>query len=102
MLCFNTIGCRTWSESIEKREGLAAKTNNSAVGAAARGCRMDTKRFGAALVALLSLLATPTLTLAQTAAATGATPLVSVQKLRGDIYEFNYLLTTGVGRYHQI
>jgi hypothetical protein len=67
---------------------------------------MNTMRFGAALVALLTLLATPTLTLAQTAVATGASsstvPLVSVRKLSDDIYEFNYLLTTSVGRYHQV
>jgi hypothetical protein len=31
----------------KKWEGLTAKTINSAAAAAARGCRMDTKRFGA-------------------------------------------------------
>jgi hypothetical protein len=67
---------------------------------------MKTKWFGVSFLAFLCLSVAPALTSAQTVAATGAlssaAPLVSVQKLRGDIYEFNYLLTTGVGRYHQV
>jgi hypothetical protein len=67
---------------------------------------MNTKWIGAGLLAFLSVSVAPTFTSAQTTAATGASsstpPLVSVQKLSGDIYEFNYLLTTGPGKYHQV
>jgi predicted esterase len=66
---------------------------------------MNTKRFGAAFVALLSMLATPTLVSAQmapAAASSSGASLVTVRELSGDVYEFDYLLTTGPGKYHQV
>src|SRR2546429_444873 len=66
---------------------------------------MNTKRFGAAFVALLSMLATPTLASAQTAPATAsssAAPVASVRQLSGTVDEFVSLLTQGIGPFHQV
>src|ERR1700674_3108879 len=53
-------------------KSLTAKANNEAAQTAAGGSRMDAKRFCAAFAVLLSVLALPTLTVAQTPAASGA------------------------------
>jgi hypothetical protein len=41
-------------------------------------------------------------TAAQGSGSTGAAQLVRVQKITEDVYEFDYLLTTGPGKYHQV